>query len=284
MELGLAGHSGCDVVLMKKDNKFIVNKSTMDKKYINRLKTQCDKQIEASRKENCGFKIPKVLDTRETEITFSFDMEYVKSVNYIDFFEQYGLSEISDFVDNIIAYVKNEIDNSNIIEVDRDVFLKKWADVKKKMDESGWMWPNILGHVDYEFSKLPKFMKLPIGPCHGDLTFSNILFQGDKNQFIIDFLDSFIETPLMDIVKLRQDTKYGWSKLMTSQHFDENHLIIVSEFIDKKIENAFKDYSWYKEYYKAFQLMNFLRIAQYTKDVKVYNYLIDTLNTIIEER
>ncbi len=33
---------------------------------------------------------------------------------------------------------------------------------------------------------------------------------------MIDFLDSFIETPLMDIVKLRQDTKYNWSYLLVN--------------------------------------------------------------------
>ena len=50
-------------------------------------------------------------------------------------------------------------------------------------------------------------MLIPVGTCHGDLTFSNILFNGN-NYYLIDFLDSFIESPLLDIVKLRQDTAW----------------------------------------------------------------------------
>ena len=60
--------------------------------------------------------------------------------------------------------------------------------------------------------KLSRAISIPIGFCHGDLTFSNIMFALDDNQVgLIDFLDSFIETPLIDLVKLRQDTHFHWT-------------------------------------------------------------------------
>ena len=51
------------------------------------------------------------------------------------------------------------------------------------------------------FEQLPIEIEIPMGKCHGDLTFSNILFNGN-NYYLIDFLDSFIESPLLDLVKI----------------------------------------------------------------------------------
>ena len=124
-------------------------------------------------------------------------------------------------------------------------------------------------------------MTLPVGRCHGDLTFSNILFS-KSNFYLIDFLDSFIETPLMDIVKLRQDSAYGWSKLMFAGTFDQTRLQIVSKRIDDGLQNRFSKYDWYKKYYQCFQLMNFLRILQYAKEEKVIVYLLEVINQLLK--
>ena len=116
-------------------------------------------------------------------------------------------------------------------------------------------------------------MVMPVGTCHGDLTFSNILFNGN-NYYLIDFLDSFIESPLLDIVKIRQDTAYLWSTLMYNKPFDKVRLSIVSEKIDKAIDEYFTSrYQWYRQYYMPLQLMNFLRILQYGHDEKVIAYI-----------
>ncbi len=64
---------------------------------------------------------------------------------------------------------------------------------------------------------------MPVGICHGDLTFSNMLFNGN-NYYLIDFLDSFVESPLLDIVKLRQDSAYLWSQLMYIHDYDKIRL------------------------------------------------------------
>lgn len=69
---------------------------------------------------------------------------------------------------------------------------------------------------------------MPVGVCHGDLTFSNILFNGN-NYYLIDFLDSFIEAPLLDIVKIRQDSAHLWSQLMYTKSYDQIRLQIVAK-------------------------------------------------------
>ena len=50
-----------------------------------------------------------------------------------------------------------------------------------------------------------------VGFCHGDLTFSNLLVNAKSRRIaLFDFLDSFVESPLQDLAKLRQDTAYFW--------------------------------------------------------------------------
>ena len=42
-------------------------------------------------------------------------------------------------------------------------------------------------------------IELPEGFCHGDLTLSNLLFNND-DIVIIDFLDTFLDSTIQDIV------------------------------------------------------------------------------------
>ena len=109
---------------------------------------------------------------------------------------------------------------------------------------------------------------IPVGVCHGDLTFSNILFNGN-NYYLIDFLDSFIESPIMDMVKLRQDTAHLWSPLMYTGNYDSTRLNIICNKIDNELDKCFRKYDWYCKYYNIFQLLNFMRILQYAHDERV---------------
>ena len=130
------------------------------------------------------------------------------------------------------------------------------------------------------FEHLPAEIAIPMGKCHGDLTFSNILFNGN-NYYLIDFLDSFIESPLLDLVKIRQDSQYEWSRLMYEEDVDLVRLSIISDKIDKEIDGYYSQYEWYRKYYHVFQLMNFLRILQYAKKEKVIKYLTNVINSML---
>lgn len=139
---------------------------------------------------------------------------------------------------------------------------------------------DIMERAGIVFSVLPEICQLPLGVCHGDLTFSNILFNGN-NYYLIDFLDSFIESPLMDLVKIRQDSRYGWSLLMYGREYDAVRMNIISQKIDKEIDECYSRYDWYRQYYKPMQLMNFLRVLQYAKEERVAGYLKNVIKTLL---
>ena len=88
----------------------------------------------------------------------------------------------------------------------------------------------------------------------------------------------FIETPLFDIIKIRQDTKYFWSLKMMNINIDVNKIKIVLNNLDKKIDSYFKKYKFYNsKLYDYFEIINLLRILQYCKLPEVKDFLLKCL-------
>ena len=277
MKLDIQGHSGCDIVIVHEENELFIHKSTHDAGYVPRLVNQANKQIAASMIEYQNIRVPRIFDVEKNDSSATIKMEYIYSRNYVEHFEQAGFEQIKYLIGAIKYFIDLEINNSQMQTVPSHILTDKMADVARKVDK------NVHLKDDNEAQELVRLsidvmnrvgdMLLPVGMCHGDLTFSNILFNGN-NYYLIDFLDSFIESPLLDIVKIRQDTAYLWSTLMYNKPFDKVRLSIISEKIDTAIDEYFTEkYQWYRDYYMPLQLMNFLRILQYGHDEKVIAYL-----------
>lgn len=277
MEIEVKGHSGCSVNIIREGKKLLIIKETNDCKYVSRLEKQAIKQKQASEFEYQFVRVPLIYDIQKGDSSLLIKMEYVYSKNYIEHFEAAGFEQIEYFINAMKLFLEKEISHSPIQSVSKAVINNKFNDVKQKIESNSLLNSdsiinNILLQSQYIFNELPEVLNLPVGKCHGDLTFSNILFNGN-NCYLIDFLDSFIESPIMDMVKLRQDSAYRWSTLMYTGVYDEIRLKIVSDKIDEELTNYFSRYEWYLLYYRSFQIMNFLRILQYAKEEKVINYL-----------
>ena len=289
MKLDIQGHSGCDITIVTEDNELHIHKSTHDAGYVPRLVNQANKQIEAYKTEYQHIRVPKIFEVVQTPTEATIKMEYVYSKNFVEYFENAGFEQIKYLIGAIKYFIDLEINASSMQTVPSHILTDKMADVARKVEKNAHLKDDAeaqeLVRRSTEVMNAVGDMVMPVGTCHGDLTFSNILFNGN-NYYLIDFLDSFIESPLLDIVKIRQDTAYLWSTLMYHKPFDKVRLSIVSEKIDKAIDEYFTGkYEWYRTYYMPLQLMNFLRILQYGKDDKVIAYLkrviasqLETLN------
>ena len=286
MKLDIQGHSGCEIVIVHEDNDLFIHKSTHDSGYVPRLVNQANKQIAASKIEYQNIRVPKVFEVEQNETSATIKMEYIYSRNYVEHFEQAGFEQIKYLIGAIKYFIDLEINNSRMETVPSHILTDKMADVARKVEK------NVHLKDDAEAQELVRKssivmdkvgnMVLPVGMCHGDLTFSNILFNGN-NYYLIDFLDSFIESHLLDIVKIRQDTSYLWSTLMYNKPFDKVRLSIISEKIDVAIDEYFSGrYQWYRDYYMPLQLMNFLRILQYGHDDKVILYLKKVISSQLD--
>lgn len=285
MELEVKGHSGCKIEVVREDDGLYVYKSTHDPGYLERLLLQGRKQQDAAKTVLQHIRVPKILDIQRSADSVSLKMDYIYSKNFIGYFEYAGFEQISYFIRALCLYLDDEIKKSPLTEVKADVLKNKFADVQHKISI------NPVLNTDQEISQIIQQsascfetvhdMMLPVGVCHGDLTFSNILFNGN-NYYLIDFLDSFVESPLLDIVKIRQDSAFLWSQLMFSGQYDGIRLQIVASKIDKEIVGFANQYEWYS-YYPIFQLMNFLRVLQYAHEERIISYLKRIINQLLHE-
>jgi len=277
--LKIKGHSGCGLDVIDDGQELRVVKTSKES-YLPRLEKQCKKQKETYEYLAFSSSFIKVPDAEWKNN--SINMKYIHGQSFIEFFEKAGTNEITDICTEIINYIEDEIARSPIDDVSQDVFEKKWESTYEAAKKSAFY----DSRVDDVFDCMRHWfdkndgnpISIPVGICHGDMTFSNIIFNS-AGLWLIDFLDSFVETPLQDIVKLRQDTLYEWSTLMVDASYNKVRIKTVFEYIDKKLDEYFKAYDWYK-YYNMLQYMNILRILPYVKEANVNERLLNILKTI----
>lgn len=286
MEIAIKGHSGCEVEIVQEEKGLFIYKKTRDLAYINRLQRQGEKQLRYSKENGLMMKIPNIINIQSTPKICSIQMEYVYALNFVDFFERSGMKHIESSYAALEQLILWEIENSVMMTVPSHILYSKFEDVRNKVLKNQFTSNNLkirqlleLSAILYE--QLDE-MYLPIGKCHGDLTFSNILFDGGSN-YLIDFLDSFIETPLIDLVKLRQDTCFYWSEQMFTGHYDSLRLHFILNKMDQRINQMANQFDWYQKWYPLFQLINFWRIMQYATAPPVISYLENVLSKMITD-
>ena len=281
MLIEVKGNSGCSINIVEHDNKLTVHKSTFDSNYVQRLVTQANKQKNAVLTSN--IEVPKIHSVSISGSSATIVMDYIHAKNFVDFIEQSPISAIDDFTKSIITYIDNEIKSSHEETIRSNVFTDKIDSIERNSKKNSFI-TNKTFNLLKEASKVFKHIgdiKLPIGTCHGDLTLSNILFSSNK-YYLIDFLDSFIETPIQDIVKLRQDTSLLWSLQMYDKAYDKIRIKTVLDYIDEAINDHFSTTcEYYKSSYDYIQLINILRIVPYAKSHSVAGYLENTLTSLL---
>jgi hypothetical protein len=193
----LRGHSGCHVFLCERDNSRFVKKVSGSTGYVQRLKQQMLKQHEF---EHQRIKRPSIYEFGIEDDLFYFTMEYVNGVQLNTFLSRNTVRDVDPLLNQLLSFVR-----SNICEVTADFS----APITEKLRSisSNSRFP-IDRHIEYCLAF--DWTAVPTGYCHGDLSFENILVH-QSNIYFIDFLDSFIETPYLDLSKLLLDILVLWS-------------------------------------------------------------------------
>jgi hypothetical protein len=281
MEL-IKGNSGCKLTLSSFKNKLVINKSTADVSYAYRLELQALKQIQfknyTSKYQNII--VPEVFNQKKTKTSFLFQMEYYLASDSISFLENSDIDAIDSFTNNIIKLIDLNLTRSTQKKIDKKLLIDKLDKVEKSILDKKI---SKLFRVEFDSAKkqlknLDNEIYLPCGVCHGDLTLSNILIQ-DGKFILIDFLDSFIETPLQDIVKIRQDTSHFWSLNLIETNIDITKLKILLSYMDNKIEEYYKNREFMR-FYDIFQAINLLRIIPYSHEEKLILNLKEGLDKL----
>ena len=123
-------------------------------------------------------------------------------------------------------------------------------------------------------------IEIPIGPCHGDLTLCNIICSKYHGIKLIDFLSTYLESPLQDLSKIIQDYEFGWS----FRYLEDEVKLKGRIFLRNNAPDALKIIGKkYKSQLSLITRLSLYRISPYIKDFVTEQWLIDSLNSCIEK-
>lgn len=266
----LYGHSNYLIEVKFGDGCFIVTKKAQDIRDFKRLCAQIHKQknfhyfVKNHKNLKYFFEIPEVLDM-ELEQN-SAVMKFCNGKSILDIIEQEDIFILDTILDEIFLFLQWELDNSPSHLVSSEDWLNKIKELENKIKDKR-ITP-ILQELKKDYKK-----KIPIGICHGDLTLNNMLFS--NKIILLDFLDSFIETPLIDITKLMQEFNLKWSLLISNEGRDNSKIEIGYNYLkrkfDKKLQEFIKINSINLDTLDMFYKMTLIRILPYSKSDKISN-------------
>lgn len=284
----IKGHSNFDVRCIVINNQYYILKSS-NKLNVKRLDKQINKQIYLYYNnflKNCY--VPKIIKKINYNNRVVYYMDYIKNtVNIIDFLLQENTIKIDWLYNNIIDIINAYINKCQVKTIESNILENKINDIIKNISNNNFCKDKLHlfnKYITYIKNNIDNIVNVPIplNICHGDMTLSNMLIDTNNMKiYLIDFLDSFIETPLFDIIKIRQDTCFNWTLNLYKYNCDKNKIIITMNYLDNKINNYFKKYIWYEKCYKYYQILNILRILQYSKDNKIVCVLLKYLNILL---
>lgn len=166
----------------------------------------------------------------------------------------------------------SELNESREESVPTNLFSEKLENVSANTHDS-----ELKCHVDSclrVVDGLPPELPFPMGPCHGDLTLSNVILDQISGITLIDFLDTYLETPLQDVAKLKQDFVYGWSFRNDSSSLGIKAEILCRYHFPLAIMQIER---MYPVQVQLLTLMTLARISPYVKDSVTKQWLIKSL-------
>jgi len=260
-ELLKLGRSGC---------KFSVDGNTIVKyspniDYNKRLYQQYIKQQNFTSQY---FNTPEIYQFLDTNTLHSFSMEYIYGTTFYEFCLYSSFNQIISFVDTLINFIQDNLNNSFVTVIDCETYRDKINQLgaADKFD--------LKDYYIFLLNNLNFIEEIPIGSNHGDLTMSNMIFT--DQYYVVDFLDNLFDTPLFDLVKIRQDSKHKLYFIFIDKYNTKVDLCL--QYIDSSIDKVFKDIIE-SNLFIFLSILNLLRILPYLTKRSEQQVVIQELKT-----
>ena len=256
------------ITLEKEKNNFYIKKTWND---IERGCNSIQKQINFDEIKISALiiKSPKVFRTEISDEQFTAKMEYIDGYSGDEIIRN-GSRIISQNLKNSLSTMLSlNFEHSEIKKIKTEIFNKKINQILSLIKSDNEI-SSLIKSIKEEINR-HKFIEIPIGPCHGDLTLSNIIVSPSGSINIIDFLPTFIESPFWDIAKLIQDLEYGWSFRKTKGARKASSKILFKSCMPSQVEIYKK--CWRDEI-KYVNAVNLARLAPYIKDKESRDWLL----------
>ncbi len=248
------GQSGDLVEIIQGSEHTVVRKTA--KSDSKKLKLQYEKQLTY---KNSFLSTPRITQQWDSD---KFEMEYVPGIalgNYLSFASHIELKNCVSKISNGLA--------SNL----RDSFREKESlsesqEFKNKLRD--------LEKSNFDISRIQvrkglktlelysRQMKILSGANHGDYSFENILVNTNTGKiWLIDFLPSPIESPLVDVGRILIDAEHGWWKSGIQQTATQ---ILAGQFLAEHVRDLLVQHEIPEREISFFKIFAVLRILPYT--------------------
>lgn len=271
----LSGHSGCEISLLSNvNNKIFVRKKSASEEYNLRLKKQFIKQNKYTFEMP---KTPKIYGYGMEKNLFFFDMEYVDGITFCEYI---GTIKITELIDYIKILFSNLPINQSLKNFDvNKIFRKKISELSNKIKDNH----QIIKQA-FDFLKFNDWSGVMQSPSHGDLTLENIIISNDNKLYLIDFLDTFFSSWLIDLAKIFQDVETKWAFRNIAPDTNRDlRLLIAKETLCEMVLGLPDGKNILQQIYNIL-LLNLIRIIPYTHDkntkIFLYNAIEKTINII----
>jgi len=246
------GLSGSKLEIIKEG---VIRKHSPGEYFKDRFKLQIEKQISFNKSKVGNIITPEIIKQSSSY----FDMQYIPGESYNEFFSKSNKQDLDNIANICIEYFNKYLNNSKRFS-NKEVKSLLSNKIKKVKVNSTYK-----EYIEYIIQKInnTEFHNIPKSNCHGDFSVSNMIFFKGK-LCCIDFLDSYIDTIIVDMVKLKQDLYYKWildinsSNLRIRQSFN---------YLWNKIYLEFKQY-YNLEFTDFITTLNWLRIEPYVSTEK----------------
>lgn len=252
------GMSGCSLRILDKN---VIRKQSPTIEYNSRLVKQIEKQSFFHQFKIDSVAVPTVYSHGYENDLFYADMEYINGKLFIEEFEKIGNDTVVQYTNTIIGYLNYCLHSTQQTYTSyelKDIIKNKLQSLLPTSEHK-----NFIQHL-ISYTEVCMIDNVPKTLCHGDLTFSNMLFY-NNNIYFLDFLDSYIDSVVIDIVKLKQDLYYHWCIKNVSA---EKHTLIriqqIFRYIWHRLDGVYSSIV-HSDFFDLVDVINFLRIEPYVR-------------------
>lgn len=275
------GFSGCEIILCKNSlNGYFIRKKSRSVSYNSRLELQIEKQKGLGNMLGDMVKVPKIFSRGYSGKLLFYDMEYIKGKTAINFIRTAPDKNIIDVISKIVALIirfsvepkimnKN---NSKPYSIFVEAVFSKTNSILCSLEIDN----DLKRRIYYSLEKIISYNYVNETFCHGDFTLENIIIDGNKDIWLIDFLDCFFSHYWFDIAKVYQDLEGEWFRIKNPDFkVPLFKMYSAKNTFDNLIDQNFSDY---KKIHYFLLTLNFLRILPYIKEDNITRSILPLIS------
>jgi len=268
------GQSGAILTLVQSSTgtSIIVKK---DEANTLRLQKQYEKQKAVKASLSSYISVPKILSDFSDS---SFSMEFIHGQTLGQFLETSTREDLISVLDQLKGYLGSKEQTVGTI-LSIEPLAEKILSIKHTLSESFFN-PIFMELADTLITRMVEISAVS-GFNHGDFSFENLLVEKFTNKiYAIDFLDSPVETRLVDYGRLWLDVNFGW---WTNWGIESTRYALNRSFIKNTFTLALDSQNIPKLYVEFFCGVAILRIAPYTKNPRRIAFLQHAARQLVKE-